>query len=76
MPYSASSAPDGSPSPGADVTHIHTVTGRARELNNLIPAGSPYQLNYATAINNNGQIAINAYDTATSQTHALLLTPS
>jgi probable HAF family extracellular repeat protein len=50
--------------------------GTLQNLNNLIPAGSPYQINYATAINNNGQIVANAYDTATYQTHALLLNPS
>jgi probable HAF family extracellular repeat protein len=49
--------------------------GTLQNLNNLIPGGSPYQINYATAINNNGQIVANAYDTATNQGHALLLTP-
>ena len=37
--------------------------GTLQNLNNPIPAGSPYQINYATAINNNGQIVANAYDT-------------
>jgi probable HAF family extracellular repeat protein len=50
--------------------------GTLQNLNNLIPAGSPYQIQYATAINDNGQIAADAYDTVTYQTHALLLTPS
>jgi probable HAF family extracellular repeat protein len=50
--------------------------GTLQNLNNLIPAGSPYQINYATGINNKGQIVANATDTATSQTHALLLNPS
>ncbi len=50
--------------------------GTLQNLNSLIPAGSPYQIQYATAINDNGQIVANAYDTATYQTHALLLTPS
>jgi probable HAF family extracellular repeat protein len=50
--------------------------GTLQNLNNLIPAGSPYQINYAVAINDNGQIVANAYDTATNQNHALLLNPS
>jgi probable HAF family extracellular repeat protein len=50
--------------------------GTVQNLNNLIPAGSPYQIQSATAINNNGQIVANAYDTTTYQTHTLLLNPS
>ena len=50
--------------------------GTVQNLNNLIPAGSPYQIQNATGINNNGQIIANADDTATGQIHALLLTPS
>ncbi len=50
--------------------------GTLQNLNNLIPAGSPYQIQYAHGINDNGQIVADAYDTATSQGHALLLTPS
>ena len=50
--------------------------GTVQNLNNLIPAGSPYQIQSATGINDNGQIVANAVDTATGQTHALLLTPS
>jgi probable HAF family extracellular repeat protein len=50
--------------------------GTLQNLNNLIPPGSPYQIQNATGINNNGQIVASAYDTATYQTHALLLTPS
>jgi probable HAF family extracellular repeat protein len=50
--------------------------GSLQNLNNLIPAGSPYQINSAVAINDNGQIVANAYDTATNQNHALLLNPS
>ncbi len=50
--------------------------GTVQNLNNLIAAGSPYQIQNATAINDNGQIVANATDTATGQTHALLLTPS
>lgn len=45
--------------------------GTVRDLNNLIPAGSGYQIQNATAINDNGQIVAN-----TTSTHALLLTPS
>jgi hypothetical protein len=50
--------------------------GTLQNLNNLIPAGSPYQINYATGINDKGQIVANAYDTATYQGHAVLLTPN
>jgi probable HAF family extracellular repeat protein len=50
--------------------------GTVQNLNNLIPAGSPYQINYATGINDNGQIVAKAYDTATNQGHSVLLTPN
>ena len=50
--------------------------GTLQNLNNLIPAGSGYQIQNATGINDNGQIIANADDTATGQTHALLLNPS
>jgi hypothetical protein len=49
--------------------------GTLQNLNNLIPVGSPYQIQYANAINDQGQIVADAYDTATNQGHALLLTP-
>ena len=50
--------------------------GTLQNLNNLIPAGSGYQIQNATGINDNGQIVANATDTATNQGHALLLTPN
>jgi probable HAF family extracellular repeat protein len=50
--------------------------GTLQNLNNLIPAGSGYQIQNATGINDNGQIVANADATATGQTHALLLTPN
>jgi probable HAF family extracellular repeat protein len=50
--------------------------GTLQDLNNLIPAGSPYQIESATGINDNGQIVVIALDTATNQDHALVLTPS
>ena len=50
--------------------------GTLQNLNNLIPVGSPYQIQYANAINDQGQIVADAYDTATNQGHALLLTPN
>jgi probable HAF family extracellular repeat protein len=50
--------------------------GTMQNLNTLIPAGSPYQIQNATAINNNGQIVANATYIPTGQTHALLLTPA
>ena len=50
--------------------------GTWQNLNNLIPAGAPYQVNYAHGINDNGQIVAEAYDTATNQNHGVLLTPN
>jgi probable HAF family extracellular repeat protein len=50
--------------------------GTLQNLNSLIPAGSGFQIQSATGINDNGQIVANAIDTATGQQHALLLTPS
>jgi probable HAF family extracellular repeat protein len=50
--------------------------GALQNLNTLIPAGSPYQIQGATGINDNGQIVANALDTATGQDHGLLLTPN
>jgi probable HAF family extracellular repeat protein len=50
--------------------------GTLQNLNTLIPAGSGYQIQNATGINDNGQIVANADDIATGQTHALLLNPS
>jgi probable HAF family extracellular repeat protein len=50
--------------------------GTVQNLNTLIPAGSGYQIQSATGINDNGQIIANAEDTATGQQHALLLTPN
>ena len=45
--------------------------GTVQNLNTLIPAGSPYQIQSATAINDDGQIVAN-----TTSNHALLLTPA
>jgi probable HAF family extracellular repeat protein len=50
--------------------------GTLQDLNNLIPAGSGYQIQNATGINDNGQIVANATYTPTGQTHALLLNPA
>jgi probable HAF family extracellular repeat protein len=52
------------------------IGGVLYNLNNRIPAGSGYQIQSASGINNNGQIVANATGTAISQQHALLLTPS
>ena len=45
--------------------------GTVQDLNTLIPAGSGYQIQNATAINDNGQIVAD-----TTDNHALLLTPN
>jgi probable HAF family extracellular repeat protein len=50
--------------------------GTFQSLNSLIPAGSGFTLNDATAINDNGQIVANGYSNTNYQTHAFLLTPS
>ena len=50
--------------------------GTLQNLNNLIPAGSGYQIQNATGVNDNGQIVANATYTPTGQTHALLLNPA
>ena len=49
--------------------------GTFQNLNSLIPPGSGFTLNDATAINDNGQIVANGSN-ATGQTPAFLLTPS
>ena len=49
--------------------------GVATDLNSLIPAGSGLTLNNAVAINNSGQILVQATDTAGTE-HAVLLTPA
>jgi hypothetical protein len=49
--------------------------GTVEDLNSLIPARSGYQITYATAINDNGQIVAAASDATTSQA-AVLLNPS
>jgi hypothetical protein len=46
--------------------------GTVQNLNTLIPAGSGYQIQYATAINDNGQIVANT----TGGSRAVLLNPS
>jgi probable HAF family extracellular repeat protein len=50
--------------------------GRFQDLNNLIPAGSGFELTDAPAINASGQIVADAYDTANGQNHAVVLNPS
>ena len=49
--------------------------GTFQNLNNLIPPGSGFTLNDATAINDNGQIVADGSNNTTGQTHAFLLTP-
>jgi probable HAF family extracellular repeat protein len=48
--------------------------GTLKNLNNLIPPGSGFTLDNATAINDNGQIVVNGSNG--SQEHAFLLNPS
>jgi probable HAF family extracellular repeat protein len=48
--------------------------GTFQNLNNLIPPGSGFTLDNATAINDNGQIVANGKN-STGQEHAFLLTP-
>jgi probable HAF family extracellular repeat protein len=51
-------------------------SGICSNLQNLIPAGSGYELQTAIGINNKGQILVNAHTVTTYQNHALLLTPN
>jgi probable HAF family extracellular repeat protein len=48
--------------------------GTFRNLNNLVPPGSGFTLDDATAINDNGQIVANGHNSG-GQEHAFLLTP-
>jgi probable HAF family extracellular repeat protein len=50
--------------------------GVCRNLQNLIPAASGYELQTAIGINNKGQIVVDASTTSTFQNHALLLNPN
>jgi probable HAF family extracellular repeat protein len=50
-------------------------SGTFQNLNNLVPPGSGFTLDNATAINDNGQIVANGYNSV-GQEHAFLLTPS
>ena len=49
--------------------------GIRQDLDNLIPAGSGYQINYATGINDNGQIVADAPN-GSHYGNAVLLTPN
>ena len=67
----------GTDSAGSPFYHAFIYTGgRFQDLNNLIPAGSGYELTSATGINASGQIVATGYSSSTGQTHAFLLTPS
>jgi probable HAF family extracellular repeat protein len=59
---------------GNTAQHAYLYDGTAmRDLNSLIPAGSGWVLQYATGINDAGQIT--GYGTVNGQVHAFLLTP-
>jgi hypothetical protein len=64
------------PAPSSATAPSSTAAGTFQNLNSLIPAGSGYQLEDATTINDHGQMVLNAYDTVTNQNRALLLSPS
>jgi probable HAF family extracellular repeat protein len=67
----------GADSAGNPFYHAFIYTGgQFLDLNNLIPAGSGYELTNATGINGSGQIVATGYNTSNGQTHAFLLTPS
>src|SRR5438445_496493 len=56
--------------------HAFVYSGGAfQDLNNLIPAGSGWELTDAAAINDKGPIAANGYSATTGKTHAFLLNP-
>jgi probable HAF family extracellular repeat protein len=50
--------------------------GTFQDLNNLIPAGSGWELTDAVAVNDSGKILVDGTSTITGQDHALLLTPA
>jgi len=54
---------------------VRWSNGMVTDLGTLNPPGE-VAIAEALSINNNGQIVVNATDTATGQTHALLLTPN
>jgi probable HAF family extracellular repeat protein len=51
------------------------MSGRFQNLNNLVPAGTGFTIEAATAINDNGQIVANGRN-AQGQEHAFLLNPN
>jgi probable HAF family extracellular repeat protein len=57
---------------GADHAFLYDGTAM-QDLNGQIPSGSGWELSYAAAINDNGQIV--GYGLINGQTHAFLLTP-
>ena len=80
--YLAAEAPGGwvgvIPGPVPALTQVAFVynQGKMVDLNGLIGADAKtYRLYSATAINDNGQIVANAFDSSTNAFHAVLLTP-
>lgn len=62
---------------GYPFTHAFIYqAGAFQDLNSLIPAGSGWQLTDAVAVNINGQILVDATNTANGDNHALLLNPA
>lgn len=62
---------------GASFFHAFVYSGgKFQDLNNLIPAGSGFELTNATGINDTGQIVVTGYDASNGQNHALVLTPN
>jgi len=63
-------------SPSSNVQHAFVYSnGKMIDLNSLISAKSGYTLVDATAINNKGQIVVNAVNNKTGQEQAMVLTP-
>lgn len=52
------------------------LNGQFQDLNTLIPAGSGWELTDATAVNDSGQILVDAVNTANGDSHAFVLTPT
>src|SRR5205807_6311153 len=61
------------PDPNGQFHAILYSNGKMQFLNNLVSSGSGWDLQIASGINNNGQIA--GYGLIDGQTHAFLLTP-
>jgi probable HAF family extracellular repeat protein len=64
------------PNAGHAFLYDPTATPQMQDLNDLIPPGLGWVLEWATAINDNGQIVVNGRSTPNGPVHAFLLSPA